>query len=48
VAIGANKAMRPKMIRELPRMMAKIQIFFAKLGKPAAVFGGRGHEQDPF
>ena len=40
VAIGANKAMRPKMIPRTPRIMAKIQIFFAKLGKPAAVFGG--------
>ena len=40
VAIGANKAMRPKMIARTPRIMAKIQIFFAKLGKPSAVFGG--------
>jgi hypothetical protein len=28
------------MIPRTPRMMAKIQIFLAKLGKPAAVFGG--------
>jgi hypothetical protein len=38
VAIGANKAMRPKMIPRTPRIMAKIQILLAKLGKPAAVF----------
>jgi hypothetical protein len=31
--------MRPKMIPRIPRIMAKIQIFLAKLGKPAAVFG---------
>ena len=40
VAIGENNAMRPKMIARTPRIMAKIQIFLAKLGNPAAVFGG--------
>mgnify|MGYP003693869795 CR=1 FL=1 len=44
VAIGANKAMRPKMIPRTPRIMAKIQIFFAKLGKP--VSGVRGTVAD--
>jgi hypothetical protein len=40
VAIGAKSAMRPKRIPRTPRMMAKIQIFLARLEKPAAVFGG--------
>ena len=48
MAIGANKAMRPKMIPRTPRIMAKIQIFFAKLGNSVVVFGVGGHEQDPF
>ena len=41
VAIGANKAIRPKMIARTPRIMAKIQILFARPGKLAAVFGDR-------